>query len=181
MIDYTIAAHPTTYRGLRFRSRLEARWAAFFDLLNWRWEYEPFDLKGWVPDFILVGDRGDALVEIKPIVRPDYDTVRRITHAASERAETLILGGSSFFAYPHYAADLYSYCNCSDVSRCVWQGRAIGLIESRYDIVIGHNGNYTGMLNDILDVNSVQPFMGMEIMCAWNSAGNKTRWHINDT
>jgi hypothetical protein len=49
----TIAAIPTTYAGVRFRSRLEARWAATFDLLGWEWAYEPYDLNGWIPDFVL--------------------------------------------------------------------------------------------------------------------------------
>lgn len=49
--QYTIHAHPTTYAGVRFRSRLEARWAAFFDLCQWAWEYEPIELAGWAPDF----------------------------------------------------------------------------------------------------------------------------------
>jgi hypothetical protein len=31
----------TTYAGCRFRSRLEARWAVFFDTLGIAWEYEP--------------------------------------------------------------------------------------------------------------------------------------------
>jgi len=31
----------TRYAGCRFRSRLEARWAVFFDTLNIAWEYEP--------------------------------------------------------------------------------------------------------------------------------------------
>lgn len=62
-----IAAHPTTYAGARFRSRLEARWAAFFDLAGWRWEYEPFDGTGWGPDFLLLGARSNVLVEVKPI------------------------------------------------------------------------------------------------------------------
>jgi hypothetical protein len=31
----------TWYKGHRFRSRLEARWAVFFDALQFRWEYEP--------------------------------------------------------------------------------------------------------------------------------------------
>jgi hypothetical protein len=31
----------TRYAGCRFRSRLEARWAVFFDHLGIRWEYEP--------------------------------------------------------------------------------------------------------------------------------------------
>jgi hypothetical protein len=50
-MKYTIKAHPTLYRGVRFRSRLEARWACFFDLIHWEWEYEPIDIKGWTPDF----------------------------------------------------------------------------------------------------------------------------------
>ncbi len=52
-MNYTIKNHPTKYAGVLFRSRLEARWAAFFDLLEWKWEYEPIDLEGWTPDFIL--------------------------------------------------------------------------------------------------------------------------------
>jgi hypothetical protein len=48
---YAFAAHPTRYAGILFRSRLEARWAAFFDLVGWQWEYEPYDLVGWSPDF----------------------------------------------------------------------------------------------------------------------------------
>lgn len=65
-MQYTIKAIPTTYAGVNFRSRLEARWAAFFDLCGWEWDYEPFDLEGWAPDFMLKG-KTKALVEVKPI------------------------------------------------------------------------------------------------------------------
>lgn len=46
----------TVYKGYRFRSRLEARWAVFFDALELRWEYEPegFELGDglrYLPDF----------------------------------------------------------------------------------------------------------------------------------
>lgn len=34
-------AIPTIYDGCHFRSRLEARWAVFFNTLGIRWEYEP--------------------------------------------------------------------------------------------------------------------------------------------
>ena len=37
----TIQPIETRYAGCRFRSRLEARWAVFFDALGIRWEYEP--------------------------------------------------------------------------------------------------------------------------------------------
>lgn len=52
-----IKAIETHYNGYRFRSRLEARWAVFFDALGVRYEYEPegFELStGWyLPDFWL--------------------------------------------------------------------------------------------------------------------------------
>lgn len=59
----------TKYKGYRFRSRLEARWAVFFDALGLQWEYEPegFDLgaAGWyLPDFYL--PQLDSWIEIKP-------------------------------------------------------------------------------------------------------------------
>lgn len=49
--QYDIKAHPTRYKNIMFRSRLEATYAAFFDLQGWEWKYEPIDLNGWTPDF----------------------------------------------------------------------------------------------------------------------------------
>lgn len=68
---------PTTHAGTRFRSRLEARWAAFFDAIGWAWEYEPFDLDGYIPDFVLLGD-APVLVEVRPIA-----TVAEAEHIAN--------------------------------------------------------------------------------------------------
>lgn len=64
-----IKAIETTYKGYRFRSRLEARWAVFFDAIKTEWEYEKegYDLgaHGWyLPDFWLPSLR--CWVEIKP-------------------------------------------------------------------------------------------------------------------
>lgn len=65
-MKYDIKAIPTTYAGVNFRSRLEARWAAFFDLCGWKWDYEPFDLEGWAPDFKLTIGDIVFLAEVKP-------------------------------------------------------------------------------------------------------------------
>jgi hypothetical protein len=71
----TFAAIPTMYRGVRFRSRLEARWAAFFDVAGWSWVYEPVELPGYIPDFLVVGPGGaraaEILVEVKPAACPE--------------------------------------------------------------------------------------------------------------
>ena len=64
----------TVYKGYRFRSRLEARWAVFFDILHVRYVYEQdgFDLDGtyYLPDFYL--NDYELYVEIKPF---DKDVV----------------------------------------------------------------------------------------------------------
>ena len=61
-----VASIPTVYAGIQFRSRLEARWAAFFDAMGWRWSYEPIDRDGWIPDFNATINGIARLVEVKP-------------------------------------------------------------------------------------------------------------------
>lgn len=61
-----IKAIPTKYEGVQFRSRLEARWAAFFDQCKWNWDYEPIDLDGWAPDFVLHTPHCSVYAEVKP-------------------------------------------------------------------------------------------------------------------
>ena len=64
-----IKAIPTRYRGYHFRSRLEARWAVFFDVLGLEYQYEPqgfevgFDGSPYLPDFLLVKE--NVWVEVK--------------------------------------------------------------------------------------------------------------------
>jgi hypothetical protein len=59
---------PTRYKGILFRSRLEARWAVFFDAIGCPWEYEPewFLMPSgvpYLPDFRL---NGQVWAEVKP-------------------------------------------------------------------------------------------------------------------
>ena len=42
-----LQAIPTTYSGILFRSKLEAQYAAMFDILNVLWEYEPDRFKSY--------------------------------------------------------------------------------------------------------------------------------------
>lgn len=75
----TIASIPTLYNGIEFRSRLEARWAIFFQMLGLRWDYEPegFFLGKekeydpalmYLPDFLVLTPQGEEMwFEIKPV------------------------------------------------------------------------------------------------------------------
>lgn len=62
-----IKAIETWYKGIKFRSRLEARWAVFFDACGIEYEYEPegYEVNGekYLPDFYLPGL--DAFAEVK--------------------------------------------------------------------------------------------------------------------
>lgn len=70
-----IKAIETRYKGYNFRSRLEARWAVFFDSLRWQWRYEhegyhigwlEDDTIAWLPDFEVITPSGQHLyVEVK--------------------------------------------------------------------------------------------------------------------
>jgi hypothetical protein len=101
----------THYAGTRFRSRLEARWAALFDLCGWRWEYEPPEQSWWIPDFLLIGRYGVTKVEVKPIewwgadahdffqqieATPELLKVRKYVRTVDDWQDVLLLG-----AYPH--------------------------------------------------------------------------------
>ena len=64
----------TVYKGYRFRSRLEAKWAYFFDQIGVKYQYEVegYELPGtrYLPDFLLTlrryNNHQNVFVEIKP-------------------------------------------------------------------------------------------------------------------
>lgn len=87
----------THYKGFRFRSRLEARYAVFFDELGIRYEYEVegFTLPGglrylpdfWLPDY-------SWWVEIKGQDPPDADIEKLGLLAAHSRNDVYLLIGA---------------------------------------------------------------------------------------
>ena len=103
---YDIAAKETVYRGILFRSRLEATWAAMFDLLGWRWEYECDPVGHWLVDFRIeakAAPNGILLVEVKPVFEFPQDVADKIDAADRDEHECLILGLGPF-AQPSWSA-----------------------------------------------------------------------------
>ncbi len=84
----TIAAIPTMYNGLQFRSRLEARWAAMFDVCGFRYDYEPMDFNGYIPDFRI----GEIFFEVKPTTVFSPEAALKMANALSiENGECAVL------------------------------------------------------------------------------------------
>lgn len=81
-------AHSNIWKGVKFDSLLEARWAKTFHLLGWNW-HKPTKEQGfldndikkcWLPDFrILTPDNNKYLVEVKP--HPDFVDFKKFNNA----------------------------------------------------------------------------------------------------
>ena len=94
----------TEYQGVKFRSRLEARWAVFFDRLGVKWLYEPegFELPSgrYLPDFYLplIGTSDGPTcsigtwIEIKPDSYKDVDERFSELPTASDHRLILLKG-----------------------------------------------------------------------------------------
>ncbi|MBV2366201.1 PDDEXK family nuclease [Streptomonospora nanhaiensis] len=104
----------TRYAGHRFRSRLEARWAVFFDQLGIPWEYEPqgylVDGAPYLPDFLLYANSDQAFwFEVKGQFPTDSEL---------ERAQGLATGSELpvyvYFAKPEMPAPDLSHITTMD-------------------------------------------------------------------
>jgi len=84
----------TRYKGHRFRSRQEARWAVFFDTLSIKYEYEiegyehPSGAK-YLPDFQL--PELGVFVEVKPNDKIEYSELDKIVEFALEGNFSVLL------------------------------------------------------------------------------------------
>lgn len=84
----------TVYNGYRFRSRLEARWAVFFDAAGIKYEYEPegFELPDgtkYLPDFYFQDE--DIYVEVKPIRNNATEEIMKALKIVSEYNKLLLV------------------------------------------------------------------------------------------
>ena len=138
----------TEYAGYKFRSRLEARWAYFFDCLDIRYEYERegyhIGQKWYLPDFWLPDLH--YWIEVKPAVISDYGTLLCPPDGKLVYELQSVNGGQGFIlagapgyyrspygaleleyqAFPAYDTD-YLWCVCPDC-------RSLGLeFEGRSD------------------------------------------------
>lgn len=97
-----IKAIQTLYSGIWFRSRLEARWAMYFDLLGVEWIYEMEGFKVgrgefYLPDFFL--PKLKYYCEVKPFEQTDPKWAKFVGSGESERL-LLLFGKVHCLPYP---------------------------------------------------------------------------------
>lgn len=187
---------PTIYRDTRFRSRLEARWAALFDLLGWPWVYEPIDAEGYIPDFLIQGER-PFFIEVGPcITRADYldKSTKPDLAIADLRQDVLVVGASplpkftrgwhltpeagllgEFWEHETHDPD-WCLTDCKGRTAFAWgnaiwtsciECKQVGVAHESHSFVVRPCRHYPGGHIDNLTVN---------MTTLWDRAGNIVQW-----
>jgi len=144
-----LKAIETVYNGYRFRSRLEARWAVFFDVLGIKYDYEPegFDLAdaGWyLPDFWL--SQVKMWGEVKPCELTVDETEKAKTLAKLSGYPVLLLIGTpenkpyDAWEWGEWAADLGDKVEFAKIDYCLTMYHDYPIKEGRFYCMPGDYG-----------------------------------------
>ena len=156
------------------RSRTEARWAAFMDELNWDWEYEPFDLNGYIPDFALNLRFGQTIIEIKGSVE-DVTLAKSKLECSGWSREALIVSRKPGVLYgPVWCvADLMTQDPSGDVFR--WNKAILHTCLACGDVTyVADCGSWMCRMCGHNDGdNHLGPFSPEK---AWAAASNRVQW-----
>jgi hypothetical protein len=145
---------PTSYAGILFRSKTEARYAKFFDGLDVKWTWEPQPTvtngQGYSPDFMIFPALGPVWVEVKGYGEDPYskDVMKFRRFAAErpgpisrcalftgwpdERGNILVIGGdgSEDPVKGHWEDDTQEWRPCPSGHHfdLIWPGQFRGLV-----------------------------------------------------
>lgn len=188
---YNINPKQTVYKGVVFRSRLEAKWACMFDELQWQWTYEPSEINGYNPDFIIKTkskyyDCNNIIVEVKPSVFINEDFIKKtINKYKGVFAHILILDDTPFVIseeyndlfrigygsqyikdYPFEREEFLMKCvNDFSSMYMIWDGMINGEVERKHFLSL----NNTADMTDIHYLHTL-----------WIDCGNKVQFQVDN-
>jgi len=182
-----IKAIPTKYKGIQFRSRLEAKWAAFFDLMNWKWQYEPCDFNGWIPDFAIYGSKSVVYAEVKPTVVFLRDIANEIDSSGCDN-EVLLLGETCPIPEPHHDSFWCDVCALGWIREANGGDSETGVIEWEWQPCMftklngkhgfcASDGTWTDRISGVYDKRSWCFPSLKTIQQNWALACNSSQWN----
>ena len=148
-----IRPKPTEYQGVQFRSRLEARWALFFDLVGIRWKYEieTFQLGkiNYLPDFYLPAI--NSWIEIKPkISKPPKEWKTKCRQVSRLHGKHVFLFAGLPELKQHSIFCYSDAVNSSVTSNCKWV-----LHESNGFLLLKKEDSYIKIANLAVSLDEV--------------------------
>lgn len=105
---------PCVVSGVEYRSKLEGQWAAFFETLGVRFEYEPeafrIDERNYLPDFYLPSVRDGLWIEVKPkMTKPALKLCQILAEAIGQQVLLLVGSPRAFTMWDGTTHDLNGY------------------------------------------------------------------------
>jgi hypothetical protein len=170
-------AIPTLYQGIQMRSRLEAKWASVFDQLGWKWEYEPIDLDGWIPDFVIQTKSIPLLVEIKPVFEFPHAVAKKVSKYCESGEYNVLIGAARLMQARHFPENYFGWLSNDfgwypeDIEG--WNGAApMGPEDGKYGL-----HTLLGPWDDVIgDVERKHFIDDDELKAIWTRAGNAVQW-----
>lgn len=189
-MNYNIKAKPTHYNGINFRSRLEAKWATFFDYAGWNWQYEPSEIGGYNPDFIIKCKSrsygvSHIIVEIKPSIMVAEEAENMINKYKNVKAHLLLLSDFPFVESETNKGLVQIGIGSQYLGECPDyhfhdELYSIDVKDERCDIG-SYYMIYDGMIWGDSERKSFIEFMSEEhikLSSLWDSATNKTQFKV---
>lgn len=182
--QYSTSGITTIYNGVKFRSILEAKWARFFDLVGWEYEYEPFELNGWIPDFLIIGKgkHNNVFCEVKPITTFNETYATQFQKALEFdnvfKHNDLLMLGCTLPSQGKYAHLGWMGAVDKKINKRLWgfapiigvnDSPVLGFCHSRASYHDRISGIYTGQWGDYSPKE--------EVLRLWKRASNDTRWY----
>lgn len=169
---------PTMFRGVMYRSRLEAKWAAVFDAIQWPVVYEQLDLLGYVPDFVAEFGASDLLIEIKPDLSPvALGQAKQKIERSGWTGEALILSGrTEFCAVQPRIGDFAEFVDGPDGKQHVWSDAFMFRCLSCGQMFACGGDSWRCRRCGACDGNTHIGDVENDLEAAWLDAGNRVQW-----
>lgn len=191
---------PTTFKGRLYRSTLEAKWASFFDLIGWEFEYEPFETGDWIPDFLIRGAGPGVLVEVKPVSdwsasRRHLEKIERGAFSVEWAGDLLLLGVSPLTTGASPQLGWIGEQQTVDDGGVEWDwGPAVlGIWQGSEGVQnpamtpgfchesSGWHDRITGLRDGGARGSATPPGLSSWITNAWNRAASRVQWAPSET
>jgi hypothetical protein len=199
-------AKEITWKGMKFRSKLEARYYNHFKNLGWDFDYEPDvpGLVGYQPDFVIYPDKKrdrrfrehkPIYVEIKPIrdvfnyyTDPEYENFReKIKKYWNPKNDLILFGGSLKGKYDRAATSLclentiYDHPTSYGFHYSYHRGysKNIGLtLMHMYEYILDENTShiYFDYKLDDYKLDTEYEKIIEKVEGSWNNAWSQMRW-----
>lgn len=179
MASAAILGIETVYRGIRFRSRAEARWAAFFDNVGWRWRYEPIDLEGYIPDFVVEFAK-PTIIEVKggALTVDELEDHKAKLEMTSWPSEAILLGAQPFWSADSVQPRVGLIAERDELGGLLWGDCLMHRCLACCRISVHHDiMTWSCRLGGCYDgdhyIGGIEP---NELDERWGRACNETRW-----